>query len=156
MKTSWLENLLFFIFLALVVAAASCEEQTSLLRIDPNHKVKPDYGNPFTLGTGQKAFFRKNELILQVGDVEEDSRCPVGVACVWQGQVRVITSVTTQNQQNEQFELIYQEGASAEINSRTFDDFLIEIIKVLPTAKEGQTIEKSDYRIAMKVTKLGS
>lgn len=154
MKTSLLENLLFFAFLALIVAAASCEEETSLLRIDPNHKVKPDYGSLFTLGIGQKAFFRNNELILQVSDVVEDSRCPVGVTCVWQGQVRINASVTTLNQQNEAFELIYQEGASAEINTRSFDGFQIEVIKVLPVPKEGETIEKSDYRITMKVTKL--
>lgn len=154
MKTSLTENLLFFIFLTLVVAAASWEEEMSLLRIDPNHKVKPEYGSPFTLGIGQKAFFRKNELIVQVGDVVEDSRCTAGVNCIWQGQVRLIASVTTQDQQIEPFELIYREGASEEINAQTFDDFLIEVIKVLPAPKEGQAIEKSDYRIAMKVTKL--
>lgn len=154
MKTTWIEDLMFFLFLTLVVAAASCEEDTSLLRIDPNHKVKPDYGSPFTLGIGQQAIFRNNELILQVADVAEDSRCPTGVTCVWQGQVRVIVSLTSQDQDDDQFELIYQEGASEEINSRTFDGFKIEITKVLPAPKEGESIEKSDYRITMKVTKL--
>jgi hypothetical protein len=154
MKTSLLENILFFVFLSLIVMVASCEEETSLMRIDSNHKVKPDYGSPFTLGIGQKAIFRNNELILQVEDVIEDSRCPIGVTCVWQGQVRVIIAITTQNQQNDALELIYQEGATAEINSRTFDGFVIELTKVLPAPKEGQTIEKSDYRITMTVTRL--
>jgi hypothetical protein len=31
---------------------------------------------------------------------------------------------------------------------------VIELTKVLPAPKEGQTIEKSDYRITMKVTRL--
>jgi hypothetical protein len=154
MKTSLLENILFFAFLAIIVAVASCEEETSLMRVDANHKVKPDYNTPFTLGVGQKAFFRNSELILQVEDVIEDSRCPLGITCVWQGQVRVITAVTTPNQENNALELIYQEGATAEINSRTFDGFVIELTKVLPAPKEGETIEKSDYRITMKVTKL--
>ncbi len=154
MKTSLLENVLFFAFLAIIVAVASCEEETSLLRIDSSHKVKPDYQKPFTLGIGQKAFFRKNELIVQVADVTEDSRCPMGAVCMWQGQVRITFSVTTQGQQNDSLKLIYQEGASAETKSGTFDGFRIEIIKVLPAPKEGETTEKSDYRITMRVTKL--
>jgi len=154
MKTSLLENIIFFTFLALVVFAASCEEETSALRVDPNHKVKPEYNKPFTLGAGQTAFFRKNELIMQVAHVVEDSRCPAGVNCVWQGQVRLITSITTQDQQNDSLELTYQGGASADVNSREFDGFRIEITKVSPAPKEGEVIEGSDYRVSMKVIKL--
>ncbi len=154
MKTSLLENIIFFTFLALVVFAASCEEETVAMRIDPNHKVKPEYNKPFTLGTGQTAFFRKNELIVQVAGVAEDSRCPVGVTCVWQGQVRLVASITTQNEQNDSLELVYQEGASADVNSRACDGFRIAITKVSPAPKEGEVIEKEDYRISMKVTKL--
>jgi hypothetical protein len=51
-------------------------------------------GEVFTLRVGESASLREAGLSLRFERVTEDSRCPVGVTCVWEGDavVRVVVS----------------------------------------------------------------
>lgn len=44
----------------------------------------------------EKAFFEEGDLTLHFQEVLEDSRCPVGkgVACVWEGNAKILLSVS--------------------------------------------------------------
>ena len=49
---------------------------------------KDSLGQEFSLRIGRKVTLRDTELKIRFVSVIEDSRCPKGVNCVWQGNAR--------------------------------------------------------------------
>jgi len=52
--------------------------------------TEPGIGEEFSLRYGQRIALEKGCLILTFKALAEDSRCPVGAVCVWQGNAQVI------------------------------------------------------------------
>ena len=52
--------------------------------------TEPGPGEEFSLHYGQRIALEKGCLILTFKALAEDSRCPVGAVCVWQGNARVV------------------------------------------------------------------
>ncbi|HEY4488484.1 MAG TPA: hypothetical protein VJB97_03120 [Candidatus Paceibacterota bacterium] len=78
-------------------------------------------------------------------EVIEDSRCPIGVQCVWAGTVKVRVQLISGMGTSEQvFEL------NAPI---TTESEIVELIAVEPTPYAGVEISQSEYRFTFKVTK---
>ncbi len=148
------ENLLYLVFLVVIVAAStsSCEKEVSSLVVDPNHKVKPEYNTPFKLSISQRAFFRKDELTVQFLGVTEDSRCPQGATCIWQGEVKVSLSLATENQQSDEITLVL--GTQPDQAKQVFDGFLVELEKVTPVPVEGKEMDADDYKITLRVIRM--
>lgn len=70
--------------LLLALASAAC---AAGLPVEPIVQAEP--GEPFTLAVGQEAVLGEGALRVRFEEVGEDSRCPVAVVCVWQGNARV-------------------------------------------------------------------
>ncbi len=74
--------------------------------------------------------------------VLEDSRCPVGVQCVWAGQVRLSVGIEL--------------GARSETRDLTSGkpeqvaDGTLELVEVTPGTKAGQPVYAEDYRFGFK------
>lgn len=77
--------------------------------------------------------------------ISEDSRCPIGVTCIWAGRViaKVHVSIDS-NAVDKDIEL----GSSIEVYG-----FSISLDDVTPTPKQGQDIQQSDYRALFSVKK---
>jgi len=50
--------------------------------------------NPFQLQPGQTASLEAQELSVEFVEVVEDSRCPRGVECAWEGQALILVHVS--------------------------------------------------------------
>jgi hypothetical protein len=74
-----------------------------------------------------------------------DSRCPVGVQCVWAGTVEVKALATTAVSHGEQ---IFKLGVPAQ-----FGNFNITLIEVTPARLQEQAISASEYRFTWKIDK---
>ena len=74
--------------------------------------------------------------------VLEDSRCPVGVQCVWTGQVRVKVRVTGGGWSKE-LELNTRENAPVA-------DGALRLVMVTPERREGRAIAPKDYRFTFR------
>ncbi len=73
----------------------------------------------------------------------EDSRCPIGVACVWAGQIVAIVEVARGEEESVELELVHRiKGPPA--TSRAFD-YELRLLGVDPHPKQGTTPERSDY-----------
>ena len=73
----------------------------------------------------------------------EDSRCPIGVACVWAGQIVATIEVARGVEESVELELVHRiKGPPA--TSRAFD-FELRLLGVDPHPKQGTTPERSDY-----------
>ena len=77
-------------------------------------------------------------------DVTGDSRCPSGVACIWQGDVTAVVNIMKNNQDMGNFNLINglsDKNATAQI-ARVY---LLELVKVEPYPSNGTHIQLSNY-----------
>lgn len=73
----------------------------------------------------------------------EDSRCPIGVACVWAGQIVATVEVARGEEESVELDLVHRiKGPPA--TSRAFG-YELRLLGVDPHPKQGTTPERSDY-----------
>lgn len=80
-----------------------------------------------------------------------DSRCPIGVSCIWAGQLLATVEVVHGVQGNMKVELLRRVGREAEI-SHAFG-YELRLLDVDPHPKEGVTPVRGDYVLYMDITK---
>lgn len=73
------------IFLLAIVILLGCSRHGEVITTQPNAKLD----EPFQLKVGQTASFADGFTVTFVS-VPNDSRCPIGVSCVWAGNATVI------------------------------------------------------------------
>lgn len=103
---------------------------------------------------GEETIFRhgvencSNDLAFrfQIEEIQ-DSRCPEGVVCVWQGEVSVKLSVKAAID----YEVILK---SHNQPVDTVGNYIFSMIEVTPYPKYKQPVEISDYRVTLKIDRL--
>jgi hypothetical protein len=91
-----------------------------------------------------------NSLILK--ETLSDSRCPVGVNCIWAGEIKVLVAVY-QDKKFIKEETLIISGSNAKENLAWFAQYLpadkknLKSINVFPYPKEGMKIKRKDYYI---------
>lgn len=74
-----------------------------------------------------------------------DSRCPIGVQCIWAGTVEVRTVLATQVSHGEHTLKLGE--------PITFGNYWVTLIDVMPAPKAGEKIPDSSYRFTYEVKK---
>ncbi len=72
----------------------------------------------------------------------DDSRCPVGVQCVWAGQVKITVRIDT-GKGSETRELTLGKGEPVA-------DGQLELVEVMPEKRSDTTLYPEDYRFGFK------
>lgn len=124
----------------------------------PQHcDVKFALNESFTLNHGATACLKNGDFTIRFGEVSGDSRCPIGVQCIWAGRADVVLSLTTgvetQAIKTQTVTLAsgdMSQGGSGEV---TFEGFTIRLENVEPPKQEGKIIEQKDYQVKLVVTK---
>jgi hypothetical protein len=109
---------------------------------------KAPLGEEFTLRMGESTTVGDN-LRLTFEAVEEDSRCPEGVTCVWEGNARVRLGYITPDHPPIALHL-NTSGRFA--RDTTVQRYHIELRALLPAKKEGVEIKPADYSARLMVT----
>lgn len=85
-------------------------------------------------------------------DVVSDSRCPQGVACIWEGEFRArITFVQSGIERPPVLELTTNPGDPR--HTIPVDGYVVELVGVEPPAIAGQTIPPLSYAATFRVTR---
>ncbi|MBN2805103.1 MAG: hypothetical protein JXR22_00450 [Prolixibacteraceae bacterium] len=93
-----------------------------------------------------------NSLSLCVDSVYNDSRCPMDVICVWQGNAAVAISFTLNGSVHQ---LTLNTGNTPSFPSdTTLQQFKISLNELAPYPISSSTIEQEDYRVSLKVEEL--
>lgn len=94
--------------------------------------VEAQSSEPFHLEIGQSAQIQgtSGELALTFEDVVNDSRCPIGVECVWEGEAVVAIHIKLPDGTEESMELTL--GVTREHPPATIGDWKISIVELLP------------------------
>ncbi|MDD2471896.1 MAG: hypothetical protein PHT28_03130 [Dehalococcoidales bacterium] len=106
-----------------------------------------DHG--FPLAIGQKAVLYEDELEIRFEDILEDSRCPAGAQCVWEG--RVSARVEFKDNKDSYKMVLVQSGSAQDYVNETYKDYLITY-KITPYPRQNETIDKKDYRLLLVIS----
>lgn len=137
---------ILFAALPFILLLARCDKKAnhSPLEFQPGKSFDMSYQDTGTCSCG--------DLSITFRDVVEDSRCPTGAVCVWEGQARVQLDVQSEDG-SQSIELVFQASRSS-FDRDTVGSYAISLMEVSPHPREGQTIEKRDYRIRLMVEEL--
>jgi len=102
---------------------------------------------PFSLGIGQSIDVAGESMKATFESVSEDSRCPRGVTCVWEGQANSILKVGYRN--GEERLLLTQPGLTDTPSEVSFRQYRIEFT-LTPYPEAGKQIRKEEYQLNLK------
>ncbi|AKG52743.1 hypothetical protein DGWBC_0051 [Dehalogenimonas sp. WBC-2] len=104
----------------------------------------------FTLSPGQSAKITSEDIAITFNKVLNDSRCPVGATCIWEGQVQCLISIKLDGKTEQ---LTLTQSGSDTAASQIYDKYRLEF-NVKPYPKLNDTINSSEYVLELKVSSL--
>jgi len=109
-------------------------------------------GREFQLRPGQSTSVPGAGFALKFEKVENDSRCPVDVTCVWEGDAAVVVKLISPPAAEETKELHTSkgEGRPGELERNAF---VIRLVKLTPVPRSTATIPPADYRATFVATR---
>jgi hypothetical protein len=131
--------ILVILSLALLIAPACSSRQEVAL------------GQEFQLSPGGEAAITGESLSIKFIKVTEDSRCPIGATCVWEGRAVCLVEIT---QNGEATEYSFTEMGSNEQAEQTCAGYSFTF-NVTPYPELDKEIHDGNYRLILKVTRAG-
>jgi hypothetical protein len=109
-----------------------------------------DLGQEFSLHIGESASIRGEELQVKFLEITEDSRCPTGVVCVWEGRVSGRVEITYGKSIHSVF--LTEPGSTSWPSEITFEEYKITY-HVEPYPQAGTEIAKEEYLLELTISK---
>jgi hypothetical protein len=129
---------------AIVAVSAYWNGSSSLSRVPARIDV------PFQLRVNQTAFIDSLNLSIGFVAVNEDSRCPSDVICIWEGQATINVNVRSPNINPSNFNLTSR-GGESNLSVKDFHDFSMRLLEIAPYPKSTGHIGTSDYLATLVV-----
>ncbi len=103
---------------------------------------------PFTLFVRQKA--QVGDLQIRFIGVPEDSRCPVGVDCVWAGNAKIVLGVSLKGSTEETAITL---NSTVDPQEALYAGYRIRFVSLKPTPLSGRAINPAEYRVTLIVSR---
>ena len=107
-------------------------------------------GQEFSLHIGESASIRGEKLQFRFLEVTEDSRCPTGVVCIWEGRVSCLVEITYRESLHR-VELT-EPSLTSWPPENTFNEYKIAY-HIEPYPQAGAEIAEDEYRLHLKISK---
>lgn len=124
--------------------------------VDGNTKRKATtgarLGQPFKLGAGRQVTLKEEKLRIKFASVENDSRCPSDVTCVWAGNAAINLDVTTNGRSEERLTLNTGKS-SALAREAQYQRYKISLVDLSPYPRSRNKIAAGDYVVTLLVSK---
>jgi hypothetical protein len=127
-----------FALAAALLGGAACQDK------GPS---SPDPAGEVVLAPGESARFQG--LALTFDGVSGDSRCPIGVTCIWEGDAVVELTASAPPAAGQVLEL---HTAGQFPREGTHGGFRIALVSLTPHPRENQPVRPSQYRATLRVT----
>lgn len=111
--------------------------------------ITASLGQAFDIKVGQEATISSHQLALKFLSVSEDSRCPQGTICMWEGNGKVNIELTTTGQTSYVVELNTAMSLESEA---TYLTYKISLLDLQPYPSAGSTIQQSEYIATVSVS----
>lgn len=143
-----MKKLTFCYLLTILFLTTACDTKKAQEE-DGNDYNTVQLDTPFKMTQKKGVQFENDDLKIIFDTVSEDSRCPEGTTCVWEGQVKVNLTVKTKNG-SEKVEIL-RKGKQKENAIQKVGEHTIYLMAVNPYPKDGEKIAQEDYKITMIV-----
>lgn len=127
---------LLFCFLAVPFFLTACA--------DSSGQLTASLGKRFSLAVNQTAVIASENLTITFQNIS-DSRCPIGVVCIWAGEARADIIIGTDTL------TLVEPGHSAN-NTQPYKNYVLTF-EVTPYPAANKMIEQKDYRLLLVVDK---
>ena len=107
-------------------------------------------GQEFSLQIGESKNIKGEELQLRFLEVTEDSRCPTGVVCVWEGRVSCLLEITYGK--SIQRIVLTEPGATNWPSETSFGEYKISY-HIEPYPQAETEIAADEYRLVLRIIK---
>lgn len=111
---------------------------------DGTNTVKASFDNEFSLTAGQIAELKGKQLTVQFEGIQDDSRCPKGATCIWQGKVRSIIKISDNGLTSKL--VLTEPGLSSDRGKDTYKQYEFTS-HIEPYPELGKEILSKDYRL---------
>jgi hypothetical protein len=109
-------------------------------------------GRPFILRAGRQVTLKGETLRIKFVAVEDDSRCPSDVKCVWAGNAAVRLDVSTSRRDGKSLTL-NTGGTSALVGETQYQGYKLRLVGLNPYPRSDQKIAAGDYTVTLLVSK---
>jgi hypothetical protein len=123
-------------------AAAHIEEHTNEAVLGQDFKIK----------YGQELAVKGEDLKVKFASVE-DSRCPIGVTCVWEGDAKVLIDVRRAIVEASQLELHTSNKSAQWTRERKYQQYVIRLVALYPHPTKDGKEKASDYVATLLIKK---
>ena len=134
-------KLLLLTIIGIILASGCIQEEI----------VNAKLNAPFQLKFGQEALIENESLQIRFLNVTEDSRCPSGVQCIWEGQATVVVQAIKGEIVRNVSLTIRGEGKDG--SDKEFDGYEIKLVNLAPYPEAGSGIAPSSYTATLIVSK---
>lgn len=141
-------SFLSVVFLSLI----NCSSQTAT-NSDNSAPIEVSQSGEITLKEGESKMIKDSGITITFKSVSQDSRCPEGVNCVWEGVAVAELEVKGASKNASHISLATMTSPQQNFSkTAVYDGHQIELKNVLPYPKQG--VEKGNYTIEVSVHKL--
>jgi hypothetical protein len=112
--------------------------------------VRP--GREFRLRAGQSAVLKTGSLRIKFAAVENDSRCPKNVTCVWAGNAEALLEVGARSGRGKSLKLSTSAGQQFS-NEAKYGGYKVKLVGLSPYPEDGRKIAARDYTVTLLVSK---
>lgn len=150
-KSFWEKSLSIVVLLFCSVISTSCSKKTTKGITQEKSSIKP-YSEEVTLSYQKQLCTLDDDLVcLTLDSVLEDSRCPIGVNCIWQGNAKLRLSMTT-SANTHQFDLDTQPNSTTFKNDTLIGDYRIKLVNVAPYPTSEYEIQDSNVTAKLVIS----
>jgi hypothetical protein len=111
--------------------------------------VAATLGTPFDLRIGQSADVEGTGLRATVTRVADDSRCPIDVVCVWEGDAEV--SVRLERASRAAVAQLHTSPRAGGLREVEYDGYVVHLDALAPAPHSGRPIPAGDYVATLTV-----
>ena len=115
----------------------------------PGRRAGVKLGEEFKLGVGKSAAVKGEGLEIEFVSVVEDSRCPQGVDCIWEGNAKVRLRLKRRGRPPAEIEL----NTNVEPRHAAALGYDVRLTNLSPYPKGSEAVDKKSYVAALKVHK---
>jgi hypothetical protein len=110
----------------------------------------PCLDREFSLRIGAPATIQGEQLEVRLESVGPDSRCPVNVTCVWEGDAEVTIGLSRQAQAPGRLQLHTSQQFATE---GTYLSYRVRLTALMPAPRDGNPIEPGSYSATLVVSR---
>src|SRR4030042_1368138 len=134
------KHTLFLISVFLLTILSGCQSSEGTIKVALN--------NEFSLAIGQTAELPEEQLTIEFKGIQEDSRCPRGATCIWQGRVSCVLQVSDSSDSTKI--VLTEPGLSDQYGKIIYKKYEFTS-HVQPYPELGKKITNEEYRVLLTI-----